>query len=85
MHPLCNLTGPLPNRENVLPALRAAQIELVDRIKIFCSICIELTREQLKKLFDGGGFHGSQEGEGLSDRSREPRYRGSRSLASSGA
>ena len=65
MHPLCNLTGPLPNRKNVLPALRAAQIELVDRIKIFCSICIELTWEQLKKLFDGGGLHGSWEGEGL--------------------
>jgi hypothetical protein len=32
---------------------------LVDRIKIFCSICIELTWEQLKKLFDGGGLHGS--------------------------
>lgn len=85
MHPLCNLTGPFPDRENVLPALRAAQIELVDRIKIFGSICIELTWEKLKKLFDGGGVHGSCEGEGLLDRYREPRCRGSRSLASSGA
>ena len=38
MHPLYDLTGPLTDRENVLPALRAAQIELVDRIKVFCSI-----------------------------------------------
>jgi hypothetical protein len=66
MHPLCDLTGPLPDRENVLPALRAAQIELVDRIKIFGGICIELTWEKLKKLFDGSGLHGSYEGEGTS-------------------
>ena len=38
MQPLCDLTGPLPDRENVLPALRAAQIELVDRIKILRGI-----------------------------------------------
>ena len=38
MQPLCNLTDPLPNRENILPTLRAAQIELIDRIEIFCSI-----------------------------------------------
>jgi len=38
MLPLCDLTGPLPDRKNVLPALRAAQIELVDRIKIFGGI-----------------------------------------------
>ena len=38
MHPLGDLTGPLPDRENVLPTLCAAQIELVDRIKIFGGI-----------------------------------------------
>ena len=38
MHPLCNLTGAVSDRENILPALRAAQIELVDRIKTFGSI-----------------------------------------------
>ena len=38
MHPLRDLTGPLPDGENVLPPLRPAQIELLDRIKIFCSI-----------------------------------------------
>ena len=85
MHPLGDPTAPLPNRENILPALRAAQIELVDRIKIFGGICIELTWEKLKKLCDGGGVHGSSEGEGLSDRYREPRCRGPRSLPSSGA
>jgi hypothetical protein len=38
MHPFCDLTDPLPDRENVLPSLRTAQIELVDRIKIFGGI-----------------------------------------------
>jgi hypothetical protein len=38
MHPLYNLTNSLTNRENVLPTLCAAQIELVDRIKIFGGI-----------------------------------------------
>jgi hypothetical protein len=38
MHPLCDLTSPFPDRENLLPALHAAQIELVDRIKIFGGI-----------------------------------------------
>ncbi len=38
MHPLCDLTDPLPDCENVLPALRAAQIELVDRVEIFGGI-----------------------------------------------
>jgi hypothetical protein len=38
MLPLCDLTGPFPDRKNVLPPLRAAQIELVDRIKIFGGI-----------------------------------------------
>ena len=85
MHPLCNLTGPLPDRENVLPALRAAQVELVDRIKILGGICIELARKKLKKLFDGGGVHGSWEGEYLSDRHREPRCRGPRVLPNNGA
>ncbi len=38
MHPLFDLTGPFPDRENILPALRAAQIELIDRIEIFGGI-----------------------------------------------
>lgn len=35
MRPLCDLTDPLPDRENELPSLCAAQIELIDRIEIF--------------------------------------------------
>lgn len=35
MHSLNDMTGPLADCENVLPALRSAQIELVDRIEIF--------------------------------------------------
>ena len=38
MHPLFDLTGPFPDRENILSALRAAQIELIDRIEIFGGI-----------------------------------------------
>jgi len=38
MHPFSNLAGPLPDRENVLPALRTTQIELIDRIKILRGI-----------------------------------------------
>ena len=85
MHPLCNLTDSISNRENVLPALRATQIELVHRIKIFGGIRVEPTWKKLKKLLDGVGFHGSWEDEGFADRYREPRERGSRPLASSGA
>lgn len=58
MRPLCNLTGSLPDRENVLPALHAAQIELIDRVKIFGGIRIEPTWEKLKELFDCAGIHG---------------------------
>ena len=36
--PLFDLTGPLPDREDVLASLSAAQIELVDRVKIFGGI-----------------------------------------------
>ena len=35
MHALCDLTGPVPDRENILSTLRTAQIELVDGIKVF--------------------------------------------------
>jgi hypothetical protein len=38
MHPLYDLAGSLPDRKNVLPALRTGQIELVDRIEIFSGI-----------------------------------------------
>jgi hypothetical protein len=38
MHSLYDLTGSIPDRENVLPALRTTEIELVDRIKIFGGI-----------------------------------------------
>ena len=38
VRPLCDLTDPSPDGKNVLPALRAAQIELVDRVKIFGGI-----------------------------------------------
>ena len=31
MQPLCDLTGPLPDRENVLPALRAGEVLGADR------------------------------------------------------
>lgn len=33
-----DMTGPLIDRKNVLPALRSAQIELVDRVEIFGGI-----------------------------------------------
>lgn len=65
MHSFYNLAGSIPDCENVLPALRAAQIELVNHIKIFGGICIEPTWEKLKKLFDSGGVHGSWEGEDI--------------------
>jgi hypothetical protein len=38
MHSLYDLTGSIPDRENVLSAQRTAQIELVDRVKIFGGI-----------------------------------------------
>ena len=38
MHSLNDMTGPLADCENVLPALRSAQIELVDRVEIFGGI-----------------------------------------------
>ena len=38
MHSLNDMTGPLADRENILPALRSAQIELVDRVEIFGGI-----------------------------------------------
>jgi hypothetical protein len=38
MHSLYHLAGAVPDRENVLPALRTAQIELVNHIKIFGGI-----------------------------------------------
>ena len=38
MHTLNDMTGPLADCENVLPALRSAQIELVDRVEIFGGI-----------------------------------------------
>ena len=63
MHPFYNLTDPLPDRENVLPALRPAQIELVNSIETLCSIGIEPTRQELKKLFDSCGIHSAWEGE----------------------
>jgi hypothetical protein len=58
---------------------------LVHRIEIFGGIRVEPTWKKLKKLLDGAGFHGSLEDEGFADRYREPRERGSRPLASSGA
>lgn len=38
MHSLNDMTGPPADRENVLPALRSAQSELVDRVEIFGGI-----------------------------------------------
>ena len=85
MHSFNDMTGPLTDRENILSALRSAQIELVDRVEIFRGIRVEPTWKKLKKLFDRGGVHGLWEGRKLSDRHREPRSRGPRSLASTGA
>ncbi len=62
MGPFCDLTGPLPDREDVLPPLGAAQIELVDCLKILGSICIQLAWKKFEKFFDRGGFHDSWEG-----------------------
>jgi len=38
MNPFGDLTGPLSDRENVLPSLHTAQIELVNRVKILGGI-----------------------------------------------
>ena len=38
MHSLKDMTDSLADGENVLPALRSAQIELVDRVEIFGGI-----------------------------------------------
>jgi hypothetical protein len=38
MHSLNDMTGLLADRENVLPALRSAQVELVDCVEIFGGI-----------------------------------------------
>ena len=38
MHSLNDVTGLLADRENVLPALRSAQVELVDCVEIFGGI-----------------------------------------------
>ena len=62
MHSFFDLTGAFTDREDILPALRPAQIELVDRIKIFGSIRIEPSRQRLKKLFDLVGFMSGGEG-----------------------
>ncbi len=85
MHPFCDLTGSLPDRENVLPALRAAQIELVDRVKILGGISIELAWKTFKNLFDRGGIHRSREGRVSQNWRREPRCRGPRSVPSNEA
>ena len=85
MHSLNDMTGPLADRENVLPALRSAQIELVNRVEIFGGIKVEPAWKKLKKLFDRGGVHGLWKGRGPLDRDRGPRCRGPRSLASIGA
>ena len=57
MHSLNDVTGLLADRENVLPALRSAQVELVDCVEIFDGIGVEPARKELKKLFDRGGVH----------------------------
>ena len=62
MHSLNDMTGPLADRENVLPALRSAQIELVDRVEVYGGIGVEPAWKKLKKLFDRGGVHGLWEG-----------------------
>ena len=86
MHSFNDMTGSLADRENVLPALRSAQIELVDSVEIFGGIWVEPAWKKLKKLFDrGGGVHGLWKGRGLSGRYRGLRHRGPRSLASIGA
>ena len=64
MHSLNDMTGSLADRENVLPALRSAQIELVDRVEVFGGIGVEPAWKKLKKLFDRGGVHGLWKGRG---------------------
>jgi len=85
MHSLKDMTDSLADGENVLPALRSTQIELVDRIEVFGGIGVEPAWKKLKKLFDRGGVHGLWKGRGPSDQDRGPRCRGPRSLASIGA
>ena len=64
VHPVGHLADPIPDRENILATLGAAQVELVDRIKILGRICVELARKKREKVFDGGGLHDSWNGRG---------------------
>src|SRR4029078_13548878 len=46
-----DLACPFTDRDYVLPAMCPAQIELVDRVQILCSIWIELRRQLLEEFF----------------------------------
>ena len=75
VHPVGHLADSTPDRENVLTALGAAQVELVDRIDILGGICVELARKKLEKVFNSGGLHDSWNGR------RSGIDRGSRAIA----
>jgi hypothetical protein len=59
VHAFPDLTATLMNDQDILTALSPAEIELVDRIHILGSTCIEFVRQKLKKFPDCGGLHAS--------------------------
>jgi len=61
--------GPILDPDKILPALRSAEIKLVDRIEIFRSLPVELGWKRVKELFDGFGCHVGQERNRSSDAS----------------
>ena len=62
--------GPILDSEQVLSCLRPADIKLIDRVEIFCSLFVEFGWERMKELFDGFGLHARRERDPLDDASR---------------
>jgi len=59
MGPFIHGTYPILDRHLILPALRSAQIELIDRRETFRRLRIEFLREAAEKLWDRSRFHKS--------------------------
>jgi hypothetical protein len=52
-----DLTPALPDGDHILPALRPAQVELIDRLEIVGGLGIELTGQVFEKILDRWGSH----------------------------
>lgn len=52
-----DLTDSITYGHDKFPALCSAQLELIDRIKVFGRIRIKLTREREKEIFDSVCLH----------------------------